>query len=136
MKKNTRLDKAEQLAVIDALRRRLDGERRWTRHVLARTSKGKPCTPCHPDARQWCLSGAIYKTIEDLYDGRSFEEVDEIAVRTDWFRTIAGLLESVIWCGYGGGPLESFNDIHDWRDVSGAIDEVKHELEEQQGKRK
>lgn len=142
----TCLDAGTQLRVVEALRKRLGERERWTQYASARDGAGEACGPCRPNAEKWCLSGAVYRELEDLHGRPGPGRSCETTVLAEWYWTIAELLESAIprgltkRCAFeiaqGGDPIEVFNDTHDWKDVVDVIDEALGELEEQRGKRR
>lgn len=152
MNNDASLNVETRLKVLKALSERLGDRKRWIQHEWARDSAGEPCEVGDPDARQWCLGGAVQREIEDLFsqvgDGKFQSErpglpvvepggLDEDLFLGGWYWDVASHLQKAVgrflvrrhgldeeW----KGTLENFNDCHDWLEVREIVDEAKAEL--------
>lgn len=74
----------------------------WTHNVLARDAEGMPCLPSHPDAKFFCIRGALMR-IHDKYDDVYF----------DTLLSIEKTLNEMKVSGQSGLCLVvAFNDAH------------------------
>ena len=48
-------------------------ERGWTQHTLSVDADGRTADPSSPEAKKWCLDGALYAAVPDL-SGNNFQD--------------------------------------------------------------
>ena len=81
----------------------------WTKHVFARKKDAMPCLPLDPDARKWCLAGAIIR-----------------AYQSDPKKLNVAMCRVLGWMGPKWHCLSHWNDEPDrtWKDVKALLNKL------------
>ena len=99
--------------ILKAARKTIERADRWTVGFMARDGEGAPCSSAAPEARCWCLVGAVNRATEDLDISPAFrdavyrrlcEELNRMEPSGEWRAGERATVEFI------RGALTAFND--------------------------